>query len=264
VNVLTADFACADGKVSRFTLRQSASNPDYPTLRSQLVQVGALRPAGRQARAEREGAGHLHRRRRRRCPPLVGKACPALVYPNYEDWGFAKVALDDKSFATARGSLSKTDDVMLRSMLWQSLSDGLREQRVSLLDNIDALLVNAPLETDPGAHAPGARIDHQRRGTLRISSANGASPKAKKYARLRRPQARGHGVGGLVAHRGKRDQARSWFDTYVEVATARPALRACARSSTARKRPTASRSTRTFAGTSSRSSTATTPRAARR
>ena len=39
-------------------------------------------------------------------PSLVGKACPALVYPNYEDWGFAKVTLDERSFETARASLS--------------------------------------------------------------------------------------------------------------------------------------------------------------
>src|SRR5204863_1655517 len=111
VDVLAADFDCADGKVSRFSLRQSPSNKDYPTLREQLVQVALFDMRGEKLVLDAKEAV-TYRGAATEVPALVGKACPALVYPNYEDWGFAEVQLDDHSFATARSSLSKTDDVM--------------------------------------------------------------------------------------------------------------------------------------------------------
>ena len=43
-------------------------------------------------------------------------ACPDLVYPNYQDWGYAKVQLDQRSFDTARTKLSQVDDPLLRGL----------------------------------------------------------------------------------------------------------------------------------------------------
>jgi aminopeptidase N len=223
VNVLTADFACDAGKVSRFTLRQSLSNPDYPTLRSQRVQValfdldgGKIVLNAKQPVTYRGAATDV--------PELVGKACPALVYPNYEDWGFAEVQLDDRSFATARSSLSKTDDAMLRSMLWQSLSDGLRTQRVSLQDYIDAVLANAPTESDPALARQALGGATTAEDFLRIYSAGKPSSKLEKYAASAGKRLEDMVWGGIQAHADNRDQARSWFDTYVEIANSPEAM----------------------------------------
>jgi hypothetical protein len=79
---------------------------------------------------------------------MVGAACPDLVYPNYEDWGFVKVQLDKRSFDTARASLAKVDDPLLRAMLWQSLWDGVRDGKLPLNDFIATALNNAPQEKD--------------------------------------------------------------------------------------------------------------------
>ena len=46
VDTLSAEFACAGGKVSRFALLQSAANPANPTLREQLVQVALFDATG--------------------------------------------------------------------------------------------------------------------------------------------------------------------------------------------------------------------------
>jgi aminopeptidase N len=223
VNVLNADFACADGKVSRFTLRQSASNPEFPTLRSQLVQVALFDLQGEKivlsAKTPVNYSGAATD-----VPALVGKACPALVYPNYEDWGFAKVTLDEKSFATARTSLSHTDDVLLRSMLWQSLGDGLREQRVSLQDYIDALLANTPAENDPALVRQALVAIGSAQDSLRVFSSGDASPKAKAYAAKAGKQLEDLLWAGLLSHSGNRDQARSWFDSYIEAASSQAAL----------------------------------------
>jgi aminopeptidase N len=223
VNVITADFACDGGKVSRFTLRQSASNPDYPTLREQLVQVALFDLDGGKIVLNSK-APVTYKGAATEVPALVGKNCPALVYPNYEDWGFAKVTLDEKSFATARSSLSHTDDVLLRSMLWTSLSDGLRDQRVSLQDFIDALLANAPTETDPALTRQALVSITGAQESLRAFSAGDSSPKAKAYAARAGKQLEDLLWTGLLAHGGNRDQARSWFDSYIEAASSEAAL----------------------------------------
>jgi len=223
VDVLAADYACEGGKVSRFTLRQSASNPVNPTLRSQLVQVALFNLDGGKIVLDAKqpvtysGAAT-------EVPSLVGKACPALVYPNYEDWGFAQVQLDDRSFATARSSLSKTDDVMLRSMLWQSLSDGLRTQRVALDDYIDAVLANTPSETDPALVRQALTGATAAEDLLRVYSAGKPSAKVKKYAAAAGKRLEDMVWAGMLAHAGNRDQARSWFDTYVEIANTPEAM----------------------------------------
>jgi aminopeptidase N len=223
VNVLAADFACADGKVSRFALRQSLSNPEYPTLREQLVQVALFDLRGGKIVLDSK-APVTYKGAVTEVPALVGKACPALVYPNYEDWGFAKVSLDDKSFATARSSLSGTDDVLLRSMLWQSLADGLRDQRVALPDYIDALLANAPKETDPALVRQALMAVTSSQDLLRTYAAGNAPKKVKKYADTAGRKLEDMVWAGLLAHSGKRDEARTWFDTYVEVANSDAAL----------------------------------------
>jgi aminopeptidase N len=223
VNVLAADFDCADGKISRFTLRQSAANPDYPTLREQLVQVALFDLDGGKIVLDAK-APVTYKGAATEVPALVGKSCPALVYPNYEDWGFAKVSLDDKSFATVRSSLSGTDDVMLRSMLWQSLADGLRDQRVALSDYIDAVLANAPAETDPALVRQALLAATSSEDLLRIYAAGNASPKVKQYAAAAGKRLEDMVWAGLLAHSGKRDEARTWFDTYVEVANSDAAL----------------------------------------
>ncbi|MEO8161660.1 MAG: aminopeptidase N, partial [Arenimonas sp.] len=100
VNTLSAEFDCANGKLSRLALVQGAANPANPTLREQLVQVALFDLAG--DKLVLSGKFPVtYRGARTEVPSVVGQACPALVYPNYEDWGFAKVTLDERSFATA-------------------------------------------------------------------------------------------------------------------------------------------------------------------
>jgi len=121
LNKLSANFTCQAGKVSRFTLEQSAANAAYPTLRSQLVQVALFaNTGGKLALSTKQSVTYSGASTD--VPALVGQACPDLVYPNYEDWGFVKVVLDGKSFATARTQLSGIENPLLRSMMWPALT----------------------------------------------------------------------------------------------------------------------------------------------
>jgi aminopeptidase N len=215
VNVLAADFECADGKVSRFTLRQSAANAAYPTLRTQLVQVAIFGvEGGKLVLADKVPVTYSGAATE--VPALVGKACPALVYPNYEDWGFAKVTLDERSFATARAHLTDSDDIMLRAMLWQSLSDGLRERRVALPDYIDAVLANIDRETDYTLVRQGLGYLDNAQELLR--SFGNDSPATRKYAQGATRRIEDAAWAGTLANAGQRDKARSWLSTWIDAA----------------------------------------------
>jgi aminopeptidase N len=147
VNTVAADYACKAGRISSFTLRQHAPGAALPALREQRVQVatftlsGARLALGKNVAATYRGAATS-------VPELVGSACPDLVYPNYQDWGYVKIALDPRSLATARTHLAGVDDPLLRTMLWQSLWDGVRDGKTPLADFLDTVLKNAPAEQD--------------------------------------------------------------------------------------------------------------------
>jgi aminopeptidase N len=147
VNTVTADYQCKVGKVTGFTLRQSAPSAALPTLREQRVQVATFKLAGDKL-VPGKNVAVTYRGAVTPVPALAGSACPDLVYPNYQDWGFVKIALDARSLATARNHLAGVDDPLLRTMLWQSLWDGVRDGKTSLGDFLDTALKNAPGETD--------------------------------------------------------------------------------------------------------------------
>lgn len=146
VNTIAANYSCKGGKVASFSLRQRASAA-HPTLREQRVQIATFTRTGDKL-ALAATAPLTYSGASTAVPALVGTACPDLVYPNYQDWGFAKVELDKKSFASAQASLAAVDDPMLRAMLWQSLWDGVRDGKLPLNEFVATALHNAPLERD--------------------------------------------------------------------------------------------------------------------
>ena len=217
LNTLSADFQCKEGRVSHFHLLQSAANAANPTLREQLVQIGLFK-ASDTALVLADKVEVSYSGASTDVPALVGKACPDLVYPNYQDWGFAKVVLDPVSFATARSHLARIDDPMLRSMVWQSLSDGLRDRRLGLDEFIDAVLVNAPLEQDYSLLRQALGYVGTARTYVQTFAAG--TPYENKVA-MRMEQML---WDGLRSSRANRDRASTWLGTYIEVASSKQAL----------------------------------------
>ena len=147
LNTLAADYTCRNGKIAAFTLRQGTARTGQPVLREQRVQVAtfvlknATATLNRNVAVNYKGAATL-------VPEMTGAACPDLVYPNYQDWGFVKVQLDKRSTAAARRHMSAVHDPLLRAMLWQGLWDGVRDGRHRLDAFIKTAMQNAAGETD--------------------------------------------------------------------------------------------------------------------
>ncbi len=217
VNTIAAKYSCANGKINSFTLQQSAPSAALPTLREQRVQVatfnvtGGKLVLGKNVPVTYDGAST-------RVPALVGSACPDLVYPNYQDWGFAKVQLDKRSFATAGASLAKVDDPLLRSMLWQSLWDGVRDGQLPLNEFITTALANASAEKD---YTLLANVHGMISSSRRYLDAMQVDP---AYVRKTGEAMEELAWAGVQANKGDSNFQRRWFSHYLGLASSKNAL----------------------------------------
>jgi aminopeptidase N len=149
---------------------------------------------------------------------MVGATCPDLVYPNFEDWGFVKVQLDNRSFDTARASLASVDDPLLRAMLWQSLWDGVRDAKLPLNEFIATALNNAPQEKDYTLLGDVLGKVNMAKHYLNAGDPNST------YAQQAGRQLEEMAWNAAVAAKGNDDFQRRWFGNYIAMASSRPAL----------------------------------------
>ncbi len=216
VNTIAADYQCKGGKITSFTLQQSAPEA-FPTLREQRVQVASFRLDDQQFKQDRvvpvtyKGASTA-------VPGMVGAACPDLVYPNFEDWGFVKVQLDSRSFDSARTRLGNVTDPLLRAMLWQGLWDGVRDGKLALNDFITTALNNAPGEKDYTLLGDVLGKVVASKHYLDMMQLPGG------YAAQATRQLEDMAWKGAVAAKGDDNFQRRWFGTYVGVASSREGL----------------------------------------
>jgi aminopeptidase N len=211
VNTVTADYQCKAGKVTGFTLRQSASSAALPTLREQRVQVATFKLAGDKL-VPGKNVAVTYRGAVTPVPALAGSACPDLVYPNYQDWGFVKIALDARSLATARNHLAAVDDPLLRTMLWQSLWDGVRDGKTPLGDFLDTALKNAPGETD---YTLLGDVLGKVVAARHLLDRTGVDTPATRRAKAALESMAWNGV---TANANNGDFQRRWLLTYIEMA----------------------------------------------
>lgn len=215
VNTIAADFSCSNGKISAFTLRQSAPGKELPTLREQRVQVGLFQ-LGAQGLTLSQNVAVTYKGAATAVPALKGAACPDLVYPNYQDWGFAQVQLDQKSFATAQANLGKVQDPLLRSMLWQSLWDSVRAAKLPLNEFLTTVLANAAGEQDYTLLGDILQKVHASVGYLDLMGETA-------YSKQVRAQLEKMSFDAAMAARDSNFQRR-WFSAFLSVANSPAAL----------------------------------------
>lgn len=216
VNTIAADFTCKAGKIATFSLKQSASR-QFPTLREQRVQVATFGIDGGKV-ALAQNVAVTYAGATTKVPGLVGTSCPDLVYPNYQDWGFVKVQLDGRSFATARARLSQVEDPLLRTMLWQSLWDGVRDATLPLNEFIETALANAPLEKD--YTLLGDVLGKVAASKEYLDAMNLDTP----WARRTRAALEEMAWKGVLANKGNENFQRRWFSSYLNLASTPAAL----------------------------------------
>ncbi|WP_229413450.1 aminopeptidase N [Massilia violaceinigra] len=211
VNTLAAEYRCSAGKVASFTLRQGAT-PALPTLREQRVQVATFvlvdgkLTGGTTVAVTYSGATTA-------VPALVGSACPDLVYPNYQDWGYVKVKLDKRSFATVSSHLGAIDEPLLRAMMWQSLWDGVRDGELPLESFIQTALTYAPLEKN--YNLLGDVLTKVASAKYYIDVMHAPPRYAQKTIAALEHMA----WSGVLASKGNANFTHRWMDAYLNAAT---------------------------------------------
>ena len=146
LNTIKVDFECNDTGISALSIAQTAPE-GYPTLREQRVQIGFYQQDG-DGLTLATALPIVYSGAKTDIPAAIGMACPDLVYPNEADWGYVKVALDDRSLASAQQRINGIANVTTRLMLWQSLIDSVNDANLSAASFIDFALANIRGEQD--------------------------------------------------------------------------------------------------------------------
>jgi aminopeptidase N len=140
VNQIEAKFTCENGSVSEMTLTQAPPS-DHPQFRTQRVQVALLAQNKDELKVVKvipiEINGALTT-----VAGAKGQPCPAMVYPNYEDYGYMSAILDPVSLKTFSANPQAVKDAFLRQMIWKSLWDLARDAKMPLQDYLTVAVEN--------------------------------------------------------------------------------------------------------------------------
>ena len=146
LNTIKVDYQCSDNKITELVINQTAPQ-DYPTLREQRVQVGLYNYADNKMSLT-TAIPVMYKGAATQVAEAVGQTCPDLVYPNEADWGFVKVDLDEKSLESLQQHINAIDNTTTRLMLWQSLSDSVRDAKLSADKFVHFAVANIEGEQD--------------------------------------------------------------------------------------------------------------------
>ncbi|NKB33286.1 MAG: aminopeptidase N [Pseudomonadales bacterium] len=149
VNTIEARFSCDNNVISSFAVLQTAP-PDYPTLRDQRVQLGLFSTSDENGTRLNAAIPQEIFGAETQVPDAIGLACPDLVLPNYEGWGYTQVNLDETSMASVleEGALEKIEDPLMRSMIWTALFDAPGNQQMDNATLLETLIRSLPLESN--------------------------------------------------------------------------------------------------------------------
>jgi aminopeptidase N len=78
----------------------------------------------------------------------IGKRRPSFVFANYQDYGYGRFLLDEKSREYVLGKLGTVRDDFLRALLWGSLWDSVREAELAPNAYIELAIKLIPQERD--------------------------------------------------------------------------------------------------------------------
>ncbi|WP_426369191.1 aminopeptidase N [Pseudocolwellia sp. HL-MZ7] len=215
VNTINVRFECVNNVITHFEINQTPDEATQ-TLREQKIQLALFNIEGNKLNKVKS-LPYIYNGKTTKVTELNGVQCPDLVYPNYEDWGFVKVQLDDKSFETAKEHVNKVEDPLLRSMLWQSLWDSVRDGQLALNSYLDVALKNISEEQD--YTILGQVIGQLELSKSYLNKIYGTNHTYVKSMALKLEQL---AWNNTVHHSG--NNMRRWFDAYVNVTSTKDSL----------------------------------------
>jgi aminopeptidase N len=154
VNTLAAEWQAEDGRVAELRLRQTAP-ADHPTLRPHALEVGLGHELD--GRLGMSSFPATIATDEVVLPAVVGAPAPDLVFPNYADHAYAKVALDEATLRYITSHLDRIDDALLRQLIWMSLWEMVRDTQLRAPELI--AIARAQLAREPDHDIVGSVIE---------------------------------------------------------------------------------------------------------
>ena len=147
VNTLKPELSVsANGTITHFVIQQSAIS-SQPTIRPHRMAIGFYELVDgklkRTNQIELDVDGE-----RTHVAQLVGLKQPALILLNDGDLAYAKIRLDDSSWATALEHLSDIEDPLARTIVWGAAVDASRDAEADPADFIRLVLAHIATETE--------------------------------------------------------------------------------------------------------------------
>ena len=172
VNTLRARFETDEsGAFTSFVVEQSAIEA-YPALRRHRIGIGLYDLVdGRLVRTDRVEIDV--RGAETDVAELVGKAQPDLVLLNDDDLTYAKIRLDERSFATLVDGIGSFEESLPRALCWGSAWDMTRDAELSSEDFVTLVLAGVGSESD--LTAVGSLL-RQGQSAVNLFTADAARP----------------------------------------------------------------------------------------
>ncbi|MGZ3709246.1 MAG: aminopeptidase N, partial [Bdellovibrionota bacterium] len=160
VNTIRAKWTCGPdergkSEIKQFSLAQlPASTPgSAPELRPHKTQVALFyfakgAPKNRAALRSDKTMDVTYTDSETQVAEAAEEACPDFVFPNYHDFDYVKVELDEGSLGVLRKHLSQIEDAFTRQMIWHTLWEMVVDAKLRDQDYIDMVLKHGLAEKD--------------------------------------------------------------------------------------------------------------------
>jgi len=215
LNTIQVEFACGDNHdvapLSEFLIEQSAP-ADHPTLRTQKIELGFYQvdnSANQQSIYQTATLPVVYSGKKTALVIEKNMACPDFVYPNLNDMGYIKIALDKKSLNSVKQHLATFDSAM-RTKLWQNLWDDVLDQRMPLTEYVQ--LLDTALVSDDPADVAATSVKMRLARDYFWQMRDDKNQFTKELSQLENISWR-----ELQSAQTGGDIQKIWFDTYVQM-----------------------------------------------
>lgn len=141
VNTIKVNYSCHKKTITNFSVSQSPSE----SIREHSFKIALLKPKNKVLEVYKTLKVDLNKKNKN-LSELIGVPCPELVYPNYEDHGYLRVALDDRTLHNLPKNIDRISDNFLRQLFFISLWDMVYYGEYNYKDYIKIVFNSLPQE----------------------------------------------------------------------------------------------------------------------
>ncbi len=217
-NRLTVNYECDAGKISAFSITQESMPNDDAELREHRVKLAFYSKLD-DGIALVSSPSVIIKGASTEPDNIVGNACPDFVYGNHDDWAFAKIGMQERELNFLAKHINDFEDPFVRSMLWKSLWQAVRDAQVPINNYAEIVLANIGAEPDIKTLGQVTSTIYSTVAYLYLFQLQDASMLDKYNSSFEELAWQ-----GIEQSAGDRNLQKLWFDHYVSIAHSDTAL----------------------------------------